>query len=160
VEPHSPLTLSTTHRYLSWLQAIRIYLSLSLFGNLVWEALQLPLYTLWQTGTPRQQVFAVVHCTAGDFLIATSAFVLALMSVGHNDWPTARFKPVAAVSVALGLGYTIFSEWLNVFVRASWSYSEWMPVVSFAGWKVGLAPLLQWSIVPIVCFALAQGRIR
>lgn len=51
--------------------------------------------------------------SAGDFLFATSALVLALMSVGHNDWPAARFKRVAAVAVALGLGYTIFSEWLN-----------------------------------------------
>ena len=152
MEPHTPITLNRTNLYQPWLRAIRIYLSLSLVGNLMWEALQLPLYTIWQTGTSKQLAFAVIHCASGDFLIASSALVVALMTVGHNDWPVARFKQVAVVAVALGLGYTIFSEWLNVFVRTTWSYSEWMPVVSFAGWKIGLAPLLQWIIVPTACF--------
>ena len=142
------------------LGAIRIYLSLSVVGNLIWEALQLPLYMIWQNGTSRQQAFAVIHCTAGDFLIATSALVLALMTVGHNDWPASHLKRVATVAIALGLGYTIFSEGLNVFVRSSWSYSEWMPAVSLAGWKVGLSPLLQWSIVPTACFVLTRHRVR
>ena len=93
------------------LRAIRIYLSLILLGNLIWEALQFPLYTIWQTGTPRQQAFALLHCTGGDFLIATSALVLALITVGHRDWPTSHFKRVAAVAIALGLGYAIFREW-------------------------------------------------
>ena len=138
------------------LRAIRIYLSLILSGNLIWEALQLPLYTVWQTGTPGQQAFAVVHCTGGDFLIATTALVLALMTIGSNDWPASHFKRVAAAAITLGLGYAIFSEWLNVSVRGTWSYSALMPVVSLAGWKVGLSPLLQWSIVPTVCFVLTR----
>ena len=138
------------------LRAIRIYLSLILLGNLIWEALQLPLYTIWQTGTPRQQAFAVVHCTGGDFLIATTALILALIAVGHRDWPMLHFKRVAAVAIALGLGYAVFSEWLNVSVRGSWSYSTLMPVLSLAGWKVGLSPLLQWSIVPTLCFVVVR----
>lgn len=138
------------------LRAIRIYLSLILLGNLLWEALQLPLYTIWQTGTPRQQAFAVIHCTGGDFLIATTALVLALMTVGHRDWPMSYFKRVAAVAIAIGLGYAIFSEWLNVSVRGTWSYSALMPVLSLAGWKVGLSPLLQWSIVPTLCFVVTR----
>ena len=138
------------------LRAIRIYLSLVLLGNLIWEALQLPLYTIWQTGTLRQQAFAVVHCTGGDFLIATSALVLALITVGHQDWPTSHFRRGAAVAIALGLSYAIFSEWLNVSVRGTWSYSALMPVLSLADWKVGLSPLLQWSIVPIVCFVVTR----
>ena len=138
------------------LRAIRIYLTLILLGNLLWEALQLPLYTIWQTGTSREWAFAVIHCTGGDFLIATSALVLALMTVGHRDWPQSRFERVAAAAIALGLVYALFSEWLNVFVRGTWSYSAWMPVLSFAGWKVGLSPLLQWSIVPTICFVLTR----
>jgi hypothetical protein len=30
------------------------------------DVLQLPLYTVWITGTRKQQAFAVVHCTVGD----------------------------------------------------------------------------------------------
>jgi hypothetical protein len=138
------------------LRAIRIYLSLILLGNLVWEALQLPLYTIWQTGTPSQKAFAAIHCAGGDFLIATTALVLALMTVGHRDWPISHFNRVAAVAITLGLGYAAFSEWLNVSVRGTWTYSALMPVLSLAGWKVGLSPLLQWSIVPTVCFVVTR----
>lgn len=142
------------------LRAIRIYLSLILLGNLIWEALQLPFYTIGQTGTLRHQAFAVVHCTGGDFLIATTALILALMTLGHRDWPMSHFKRVAAVAIALGLGYAIFSEWLNVSVRGTWSYSALMPVLSLAGWKVGLSPLLQWSIVPTACFVVTRHFIQ
>ena len=93
----------------------------------MWETLQLPLYTIWQTGTEPQRAFAAIHCTGGDFLIATSGLVLALVTVGHRDWPESHFKRVAAVAVALGLGYAIFSECLNVAVRGSWSL--WLPLL-------------------------------
>ena len=51
-----------------WPRALRLYLGVTLVAHLGWEILQLPLYTLWSTGTFRQQVFAVVHCTLGDHL--------------------------------------------------------------------------------------------
>jgi hypothetical protein len=41
-----------------------------------------------------------------------------------------RFAAVAALLLAFGLGYTVFSEWLNIVVRRSWAYSSLMPVVS------------------------------
>lgn len=33
-------------------RAVGIYLVVITAGNLAWESLQLPLYTLWRTGTP------------------------------------------------------------------------------------------------------------
>jgi hypothetical protein len=30
-------------------------------------------------------------------------------------------------AILFGLGYTVFSEWLNTQVRQSWSYTEAMP---------------------------------
>jgi hypothetical protein len=49
-----------------WLLTIRRYLLTMVLGNLAWEALQLPLYSLWQSGTTREIAFAVLHCTLGD----------------------------------------------------------------------------------------------
>ncbi len=60
------------------------------------------------------------------------------------------------LTIAFGLAYTAFSEWLNVFVRASWAYSDWMPIVSIAGLKIGLSPLLQWIVVPGAAFAIVR----
>jgi hypothetical protein len=52
----------------------------------------------------------------------------------------------------LGIGYTVFSEWLNVDVRATWAYTEQMPVLPPLG--TGLTPLLQWLIIPTLTWAL------
>jgi hypothetical protein len=47
----------------NWLRAIRVYLTVITVANLVWEALQLPLYGIWSKGTPRELVFAALHCS-------------------------------------------------------------------------------------------------
>ena len=52
-----------------WLPALRRYLAVMVLGNLAWEIAQLPLYTIWRTGTFGEKAFAVLHCTGGDLLI-------------------------------------------------------------------------------------------
>ena len=61
-------------------------------------------------------------------------------------------------SVLLGTAYTVFSEWLNIEIRRSWSYTETMPVVPGLG--TGVTPLLQWVIVPGLAFAIIAYRDR
>ncbi len=56
-----------------------------------------------------------------------------------------------------GLSYTAYSEWFNVYVRKARAYSASMPTLSIGDIKLGLSPLLQWLIVPIV--ALASVRL-
>jgi hypothetical protein len=138
------------------MRASRLYLSAMLVGNFIWETLQLPLYTIWRTGTLGQQVFAVVVCTVEDLLIALGTLALALIIVGSRDWPAVRFKTVAVLVIAIGLAYTVFSEWLNVVVRSTWAYSELMPGVPFDGLEIGLSPLLQWIIVPALCLEFTR----
>ena len=95
------------------LQALRRYLGVSIVANLVWEFLQLPLYTLWETGTRKEQVFAVLHCTIGDAMIAGFSLLAALVLFARGTWPSAGVARVYAASLAFGVVYTIFSEWLN-----------------------------------------------
>jgi hypothetical protein len=137
-----------------WLLGLRVYLAVILAGNLLWEVLHLPLYAIWKAGTLGEQAFAAGHCALGDLVIAVSALMLALLLAGDQRWPRERFWPTAILTIAFGVAYTAFSEWLNVFVRASWAYSEWMPVVSIASLKIGLSPLLQWIVVPAAAFAI------
>ena len=127
-------------------------------GNLVWEFAQLPLYTIWRTGSTGEIVFAAVHCTGGDILIGTGSLVLALVLAGAA-WPSTStsYRRVVALTVAFGLAYTVFSEWLNVVVRKSWAYSELMPIVPVV--NAGLSPLLQWIMLPLAAFWWAQRRL-
>jgi hypothetical protein len=122
--------------------------------NALWEALQMPLYTLWQQGSWYEIIFALVHCTIGDLLIgitvaAGSAAVLFLLTRSPPKLASGAFLGLVLV---LGIGYTVFSEWLNVEVRATWTYTDQMPLMPPLG--TGLTPLLQWLIVPTLTWAL------
>ena len=151
--------LTDGHSHPDWHAALRIYFSVIAIGNLVWETAHLPLYTLWSTGSAGDKIFAVVHCTGGDLLIAVAAIALALIMCGNRHWPTRRFWPVAAVTLVLGIAYTFFSEWLNIVVRKSWAYSDLMPVIDVFGFPVGLSPLLQWIVIPALAFWRCRRKV-
>lgn len=141
----------------AWLSVLRRYVLFLAPAHLAWEAVQLPLYTLWREGTVREKIVAAIHCTGGDLLIAVAALVLALLLAGRG-WPSdARaFGRVAALTVVFGVLYTIFSEWLNVVIRQTWAYAEIMPIVPVIG--TGLSPLLQWIAIPLAAFRFARPR--
>ena len=133
-----------------WLSVIRRYIVYTAVGHLIWEMAHIPLYTIWVEGTWSEIAFAVVHCTGGDLLIAMSTLLLALFLVGGQSWPSERAGRVLLLTVALGVSYTIFSEWLNIVIRAAWAYRDIMPVVPVI--DAGLTPLLQWIIVPTLAY--------
>ncbi len=147
---------SVSRRLPEWTLAIRRYVWGSFALHLVWEIVQLPLYTLWTTGTLSQQAFAILHCTVGDTMIAGLGLLLALAVINRSTWPAAGGRIIWVCVLFLGVGYTLYSEWLNVTVRRSWAYSEWMPIIPFIG--IGLSPVLQWFIVPTLVLWLAIGR--
>jgi hypothetical protein len=78
----------------------------------LWEAAQLPLYTIWWTGTRREILFAVVHCTGGDLLISAAALALAALATLTDHWPLFGVR-MALTAIGLGHGYTVLSEWLT-----------------------------------------------
>ena len=106
----------------------------------------MPLYELWQTGTSSEIAFAAFHCTGGDVLIGLSSLLFALLLVGHSNWPTNSASRVLIVTILLGFSYTAFSEWLNIEIRQSWAYNDFMPVIPLL--NMGLSPALQWIVVP------------
>lgn len=123
-------------------------------GNLVWEIAQVPLYTLWLTGTSGEIAFDVMHCMLGDIVIAAVCLGGALSILGRHGWPERGYAKVATATVVAALCYTVFSEWLNVEVRGSWAYRELMPTLPILG--TGISPVLQWLVVPIVSFWWAK----
>lgn len=149
--------MSNNDATIDWPLALRRYLAATLALNLVWEVAQLPLFTLWRTGTLKQQAFAIVHCTIGDLMIAGLTLLVAIAVFANSDWPRTGARPVWLLTLILGVGYTIYSEWINVSVRGTWAYSDLMPVVPVIG--TGLAPLLQWVAIPTLAFWFATRRL-
>jgi len=148
---------ANSHAPLHWLPALRRYFTVILLGNLVWEVAQFPLYTLWITGTWSEKAFAIAHCTIGDLLIAAASLLGALVIAGDSRWPLEGFARVTILAVATGVGYTVFSEWLNTTVRGSWAYTDAMPLLPLLG--VGLTPVLQWIVVPTGAFWFTRRQI-
>jgi hypothetical protein len=124
--------------------------------NLVWELAQLPLYRIWTDAPLSANLFAALHCTGGDVLIAATMLAAAVFIAGRR-WPGEGFWRVAFVATGLGIGYTIFSEWLNVEVWASWAYAAAMPRLPWLG--TGLSPVLEWVLIPPLSFVLLKNRI-
>lgn len=133
-----------------WLSVIRRYIIYSAAGHLIWETAHIPLYTIWVEGSWSEITFAIIHCTGGDLLIAMSTLLLSLFLVGEHAWPAARAGLVLCLAVAFGVSYTVFSEWLNIVIRAAWAYRDIMPVVPVL--DAGLTPLLQWLVVPSLAY--------
>ena len=133
-----------------WLRTLRRYLAFAALANLVWEFAHMPLYTLWETGTTSEIIFAALHCTGGDILITLSSVMLALTLVGRPTWPAVGRWRVIVLTLLLGYAYTVFSEWLNTEIREAWAYREAMPVIPVI--DAGLSPVLQWLCIPVAAF--------
>lgn len=140
-----------------WRFIFRRYLAIFAPLSLLWEVLQLPLYSLWSEASPVAMAHALVHCTLGDLLIGVGALMSALILLRagpHRQW---RWRQILSATIVLGLAYTTFSEWINTAIRLRWAYSDLMPMLSIL--PIGLSPLLQWLLVPGAAFLLAV-RLR
>ncbi len=145
-----------------WLERVRagcVVLSISTAGHLVWEIGQLPLFTIWNEGTRSELAFAVAHCTAGDVLITTAALGSAIILGRAWSWPHGHWTRVIVIAIIIGVCYTAFSEWLNVYVRDSWSYGPAMPILQFGTIGIGLSPLLQWLVIPLLALTLTKSVV-
>jgi hypothetical protein len=140
----------------AWLPALRRYFSVIVVGNLIWEFAQLPLYTLWKAASAKEIILAVPHCTGGDLLIAGATLVASVVLLGTSEWPCARFLLVAGTTLISGVGVTAYSEHLNTALGA-WAYSDLMPILPGTG--IGLSPLAQWFVIPILAFTAARSVI-
>jgi hypothetical protein len=119
-----------------------------------WEALQTPLYTD-RGGSARYLVWSRLHCALGDVLILLVCFWIVALFWRSRGWiATGRFVP-RLLFVALGLAYTAVSELLHTRLFLSWDYAPEMPRI----FGVGLAPILQWLLIPgVLLFLLGPSR--
>ncbi len=136
-----------TSAFLIWQWAL-----LALAMHLLWEIGQLPFYTLWQEGEAWRIALYVLHCVLGDVMIATASYLAVALIWRRINWLRQRLWAGGTMLVVMGFGYTVYSEWHNVYRVGSWAYSDAMPLI----FGIGITPLLQWVVVPAVMLALIQ----
>jgi hypothetical protein len=138
-------------------RAIRIlvtWMMLAFMLHLVWEVAQLPLYTLVDDSERVRIAVYVLHCTSGDVLIAMTTFLVPALAWRRIDWYRAHALAGSVLMIGLALAYTAGSEFVNVYRWGRWAYASSMPVIG----GIGIAPLLQWIIVPGVMVTVMRLR--
>ncbi|MDA8107934.1 MAG: hypothetical protein M0015_04800 [Betaproteobacteria bacterium] len=149
IEPVIPSSAARLRRSIrAWLA----WAALATALNALWEIGQLPLYAIFWQGSAGANAWAVVHCTAGDALIAAAVYALAALAARDAAWPWSRPWRGLAVATLAAVSYTIFSERYSVYVAGRWAYAPAMPLV----FGIGLAPLAQWALVPGLTLALLR----
>ena len=98
----SALTLSNRRWLL--LESAAIWALIALLLNLPWEIAQLPLYEFSPSADSTHLAYYVLHCTAGDALIATTIFLLAGLMLSGPDWPSTRPWTGVVIATLLGVG--------------------------------------------------------
>lgn len=124
--------------------------------NFTWEVLQTPFFD------DRGEEFTTIlwyriHCTLGDILITLGCFWLVSIIFRSRAWFLSLTRNKILLFIGLGVIYTVFSEIRNVRIIQSWGYSELMPVMPFIG--VGLVPVLQWIVVPLLLILILKRQL-
>ena len=121
--------------------------------NFLWELAQSPAYSDWCRGWS-YLLRTRLHCTAGDGLILLGAFWGTSLVFRDRAWIAGPRKSPLALFLALGLAYTVWSEWLNVSIRSAWGYSVEMPLL----FGIGVLPLAQWLVIPLLVVWVVRRR--
>lgn len=116
--------------------------------NFPWEFLQVPLFVGMAEMPHWQAVKTCTRAAFGDVVIMLLSFWLVCAVAKSRHWIYAPSLHQLALLVFAGLSITVVIElaalrglWLD-----SWHYTEAMPRVPVLG--VGLAPVLQWVVLP------------
>lgn len=132
-------------------------LQLLMFGlplELLWEIAQFPLYTVWQEGDWSYILYGLAHCTLGDLLILLVTYWIVALLNRNRYWYRSNIPVNGSLFTLIGLGYTIYSEILNVSIKGNWDYTELMPIIPVI--EIGGMPFMQWLLIPPVLLWLMR----
>ena len=122
----------------------------ALLLNFAWEILQAPLYAGMADMPHAQVTRACLQATFGDMVIMLLAYGAVAVVARSRRWIVAASGWQLAWFVAVGVVITAGIEWLATRAHwvQSWTYLPTMPLVPGTG--LGLAPLLQWVLLPLL----------
>ena len=124
--------------------------------NLPWEMWQIPLFKGTSSLAHGDGVILCTRAAAGDAVIALLAFWL-IARVRTRDWIRRPSAVTLGAFVAVGLVATIALEYWATRIGARWEYAAAMPRLPLLG--TGLAPLLQWLLIPPLVVWLVRRQI-
>lgn len=145
-------------RALTWTPEFNVAI-FALLLNFPWELLQAPLFTGMADARHIDAVKSCSRAAVGDALIMLAAYAAVAAVARDRRWILSTTARELAQFVGIGLAVTTVIERLALRGQwiDSWSYSPSMPVVPGLG--IGLAPLVQWIVVPLLVVWFVQRQI-
>lgn len=131
----------------------------ALLLNFPWELLQVPLFTGMADARHGEAVKTCSRATLGDALIMLVAYAAVSAVAGSRRWIMSASRSQLALFVGVGVSITVAIEWLALHGRwfDGWSYAPSMPVVPGIG--IGLSPILQWIVLPLLLVWFVRRQI-
>jgi hypothetical protein len=123
--------------------------------HFVWEMWQAPMYRTMVQASHVEAVRVCSFATLGDALIELAAYAAGALVAGNSLWLVSFRGAAFGAYVGVGLLITVLLEWVNMYALERWAYAPHMPVLL----GVGLAPLLQWLVVPPLVLWLAARHL-
>ncbi len=159
-----PPPVGRTDRTITWKAAFRFALfaaALNFALNFVWEISQGSLYAAPHAARlPLNMPLYCVIClraSLGDVAITVISYLIAAGIARDIAWlirsPKLRFFAPLAAWLTSGLLITVWLEH-EALATGRWAYGRLMPTIG----GVGLAPLLQWVVVPLIWFWLLRKK--
>lgn len=118
-----------------------------------WEMLQARFFaSMWNLPVQAATLWCA-GAAAWDVVIQAVAYSGAAIAAGHRSWALRRSGLVVPLVVYLLIGLTVTVVIERWAVRTGhWRYAPSMPLIA----GIGLTPLLQWTIIPLVVLAVAR----
>ena len=128
--------------------------------NYPWEFIQAPLFEGMAERPHWQAVKTCTQAALGDAVIMLIAFWGVAALNRSRAWIAAAGRRDVAIFLAIGVFITVAIEWMaqHGWWLISWNYSASMPVLPGLG--VGLAPVLQWLVLPPLVSVLVGRQLR
>tara|TARA_Y100001001_G_scaffold121596_1_gene119678 strand:+ start:7148 stop:7648 length:501 start_codon:yes stop_codon:yes gene_type:complete len=134
--------------YRAWFLFVLIW-SVSFLLHFFWEMAQVPFFTGMMDAPHGAVVWLCTRAAIGDANIALFAYGVAAVVTRDGFWIQGWWRRhTLGAYFASGLFITIVFEAWATGVGQRWSYNDAMPLLPFLG--TGIAPLVQWVIVPII----------
>ena len=141
---------------LEFIGALLVFALLTFVFHFSWEILQAPLFARIPTMSHWQATLVCLKAAIGDVGIALAGFATAALGDRDGRWFIAPSAGALTAYIGTGMLITIAFEWHAVHWANRWAYSELMPIIPVV--RVGLAPVMQWIVLPVVVLFLTQRR--
>ncbi|PZX51525.1 hypothetical protein LV84_03682 [Algoriphagus ratkowskyi] len=123
--------------------------------NFAWEVAQGPLYEGFQYDLGHVS-FCALASVADMFMVLILLFSFGLIYENVLWIVPVRFNRSLVLILVGGVGAILAEIWHTW--RGDWSYADTMPLIPIV--EVGLSPVLQFAILPLVVFVLSKKILK